>query len=86
MALLIQPENVWLDRTVKGHRKLPLSEKYIGATGLDKSKGVLFYTGISGFEESGIMGDPTLSTKETGEKVINGITDDFADIILQLLK
>ncbi|MFC1869558.1 creatininase family protein, partial [Thermodesulfobacteriota bacterium] len=37
IAMVIQPQNVHLDKTIVGHRRLPLSEKYIGLVGKDKT-------------------------------------------------
>lgn len=88
MSLLLQPQNVKLDKTIKGSRTIPLPEKYIGVTGQDHSKGIMYYahSRLRGWEESGILGDPTMSTKEDGEEILNSITNDFADIILEIIK
>lgn len=86
MALAMQPHNVKLDRATSGNRKLPLSEKYLGASGMDRSKGVIYCTGISGWEESGIMGNPTLASKEEGEKIIEATRDHLADIVMQIMQ
>ena len=85
-ALVMQPQNVHLDRAIIGSRKLPLSEKYVGSTGSDKGKGVSYCSGITGFEESGTFGDPTKATKEAGEKMLSIIISDLADIIVQAVK
>jgi len=86
MSLVMQPQNVKLDKATKGRRKLPLSEKHIGKTGTDRTKGVLYYSGVRGWEESGIMGDPTMSTREQGENIIEAITEDFTDILIELMQ
>ena len=84
MTMVLQPHLVHLDRAIKGSRQLPLSEKHIGPVGFDRSKGVLYYNGVTGFETSGIQGDPSLASPEEGEKLLAGITDDLADIILEV--
>ncbi len=86
MALVIEPQNVHLDKAIIGSRKLPLSPRYIGDTGKDTSKGVIYCSGITGFEESGTFGDPTMASKEAGEKLLSAMIGDLADIIVQVVK
>ena len=85
-SLFLQPQNVHLDKAVIGSRQLPLSERYIGASGNDQSKGVIYYSGAKGFEESGTSGDPTMASKETGEKILSASISDLTDIIVQVVK
>ena len=86
MALLMQPQNVKFDRAPIEKRKLPLSEKYLGASGMDRSKGITYCSGITGWEESGIMGNPTLASREEGEKIVEATRDHLADIIVQIIR
>jgi len=85
-AMVIQPQNVHLERAATGSRVLPLSERYIGATGKDTSKGVIFVSGLRGFEQTGTFGDPTKASKEAGQKILTAQINDLADIILQVAK
>ncbi len=85
-AIFMEPEHVHLDRVIKGSRKIPLAEKYVGASGEDTGYGIIYYTGITGFEESGIHGDPTLASREAGEKLITAIVNDLVDIVVQAVK
>lgn len=85
-ALVMQPQNVHLDKAIIGSRQLPLSERYIGAVGLDKNKGVIYYSGATGFEESGTFGDPTMASKEEGERILSAVINDLADVIVQVVK
>ena len=85
MTMVLQPELVHIDRVTKGARNLPLSERFIGATGFDKSKGVIYYNGLTGFEATGIQGDPSLAGREEGKQLLAAITDDFADILLEVV-
>jgi creatinine amidohydrolase/Fe(II)-dependent formamide hydrolase-like protein len=80
-SLVKQPEKVHLEKAIVGSRHLPLSPRYIGVTGEDKTKGVLFCSGITGNEESGTHGDPRMARKEDGEKSLNAVVNDLADII-----
>jgi creatinine amidohydrolase len=84
-SMVIQPQNVHLEKTLKGYRKLPISTRYIGPTGQDKSKGVLYCSGVLESEESGTAGDPTMASKEAGEKLLAAITKDLADIVVQVI-
>lgn len=86
MSMVLQPQNVHLEKVLKGSRKLPLSTRYIGEAGSDKTRGVVYCSGITGFEESGILGDPTMSSKEQGEKIFSAMIKDLADIIVQVSK
>ena len=85
-SLVEQPENVCLDKAEIGSRKLPLSEKFIGVTGMSKSKGILYHPGSKGFEKTGTFGDPCQSSREFGEKVLAAQVDDLAELIVQIVK
>lgn len=85
-ALVMQPQNVHLDKVVIGSRKLPLSPRYIGDTGADRSRGIIYCSGIEEPKESGTFGDPTMASKEEGEKILSAIISDLADIIVQVVK
>jgi len=85
-ALVIQPQNVHLAKTIVGYRKLPLSEKYIGPVGEDKTKGVLYCSGIEESDESGTSGDPRMASKEAGEKILSAEINDLAEVIVQVVK
>ena len=85
-AQVMQPQNIHLDRAIVGSRQLPLSERYIGASGLDRSKGVLYYTGAKGFEKSGTFGDPSMASREAGETLLSAEINALTDIIMQVAK
>lgn len=84
--LAVYPQQVKMDKVIKGHRELPISEKYIGPSGMDQSKGVIYCSGIKGWEESGTIGDPTKSSAEQGEKLNKAVINDFVNIIMQIVK
>lgn len=86
MGLVIEPESVHLDRAIIGTRTLPLSPRYIGETGGNRSKGVIYCSHIKGFEKSGTYGDPTMASREEGEKILSAIINDLADIIVHIVK
>ena len=84
-SLVIQPQHVHLDRAVKGLGKFSLSSKYVGDDGYNR-KIVFFQSRKHGWEEWGIMGDPTMATREAGEKHLTAAINDLADIIVQIVK
>ena len=86
-SLVMQPQNVKLNKAIKGRRELPLSQKFIGNIGKDQHRGVIYYphTLLRGWEESGISGDPMMACKEEGEEIINAIVNDFSELILQIM-
>ena len=86
MSLLLQPHNVHMEKAEKGSRHLPLSPPFIGEAGYDRSKGIIYYSGVTGFEKSGTYGDPTMGSKEEGEKIASAMIDDLAEIINQVIK
>ncbi len=85
-SLVIQPQNVHMEKAIIGSRNLPLSSRYIGPDGENKTRGVLFVSGITGNEESGTYGDPRMASKEEGEKKLKAIIGDLADIMTQIAK
>jgi creatinine amidohydrolase len=85
-CLVMQPERVHLERTILGSRHLSLSTRYIGATGEDRSKGILFCSGVEESDEAGTAGDPRHASREKGEKSLNAMVSDLADIIVQVAK
>ncbi len=73
-----------INRAISGSRRLPLPERYVGASGMDKSKGVLFCTGAKGFRKPGIFGDPSMANREAGETLLTTEISALADIIMQV--
>jgi creatinine amidohydrolase len=86
LTMLLQPHLVHMEKVIKGSRRLPLTPRYIGATGSDKTKGIVYRPEPPGFESSGTFGDPTMASKEEGEKAVNSMINDFTDIIKQVAK
>ncbi len=82
-ALAIEPENVQFNAAVKGSSGLSLSEKYVTPL----SAGPVFYhSRHEGMRVSGVMGDPSSATKETGEKYIAAVVDELTEIIVGIAK
>jgi creatinine amidohydrolase len=78
VALVIDPENVDLSVAVKGSHVTSLPEKYTSPL----FGGPIFYNSrLGGVRASGLMGDPTASTKETGEKFLEATVNEFSKIV-----
>jgi len=86
ISMVIQPQNVNLEGAGTGWRKMPLPEKYIGVTGMDQSKGVLYHPSPTGFEETGTQGDPSKASKELGEKVLSTQINNLAELLVKIVK
>ncbi len=83
IALAIEPENVHLDRAVKGSRGLALPSKYVSQP---PPGAVYYHSATRGVRDSGIMSDPTMASKETGEKLISAAVDDLVGIIVDIVR
>jgi creatinine amidohydrolase len=82
-CMVIEPDLVHLDKTIIGSRRVSLSPRYIGVTGTDRSHGVVYCSGVEE-DDSGTGGDPRLASREEGEKHLNSMVNDLADIIIQV--
>ncbi|MFC1971462.1 creatininase family protein [Chloroflexota bacterium] len=89
LSLVIQPQNVYLSKvTTKDIPKLALSAKWdspdiFGSRRLihqSRTKFPKYGTNI------GVMGDPTVASKETGEKLLKAVIDDLAEIIVEVVR
>lgn len=86
-SLFIQPENVQMERAVKEFPEFSISDRWTKPNpwGLvvfhsrqrypDRAKG-----------DSGVMGDPTVASRETGRKILEAAADNLADLIVDVLK
>lgn len=88
LSLVIQPENVYLDKAVKEVPSYSLSEKWVYPDFYGPNR--VFYHSRKKFPRlgtgSGVMGDPTVASRETGEKIIKAVVDDLAEIIVEVVK
>lgn len=83
--MVIQPDLVHMERAVKGKGRFSLSSKYVGEDGYNRNI-VFFQSRKHGWEEWGVMGDPTMATREAGEKQLDAAINDLADIIVQIVR
>jgi creatinine amidohydrolase len=88
-SLVIQPENVHMERAVKELPVFSLSDRWIKMDICgDKSK-IAFHTRQKYPEksrgDSGVIGDPTSATRETGEAILEASAVDLARIIVEVI-
>ncbi len=89
VSLVIQPENVYLDKAVREYPSYSLSEKWVfpdlyGANRLFYHSRKKFPSRAKG--DTGIMGDATAASKETGEKIIKAVVNNLAEIIVEVVQ
>lgn len=89
VSLVIQPENVHLDKVTKEFPSFSLSEKW-AVPDLSGLKRVFYHSRWKfpnfGSGSSGVMGDSTVASRETGEKIIKAVVDDLVEIIVEVVK
>jgi creatinine amidohydrolase len=88
VSLVIQPENVQMDKAVKELPSYSLSEKWVYPD-FYGVKRVFFHSRKKSPKRStgaGVMGDPTLASRETGEKIIKAVVSDLAEIIVEVVR
>ncbi|MBA7560020.1 Creatinine amidohydrolase [subsurface metagenome] len=95
ICLVIQPENVHLDKALKWFPSYSLSRRWVGSCDLvrDVVPSVFYHSRAKmpkgpgdPVEAQGIMGDPTVATKETGEKIVSAVVDDLTKVIVEIVE
>ncbi|MFC1909917.1 creatininase family protein [Chloroflexota bacterium] len=88
VSLVIQPENVHMEKAVKDTVRFSVPEKYETPDFYGPKK-MLFHSRMT-FpvygKNPGSMGDPTAASRETGDKVIQAVVNDLAEIIREVVK
>lgn len=83
ICMVLQPENVAIEEIVVGTRTFSLPERFVLPMG---SGPVYFHSHIGGKRAGGHMGDPSVATKETGEKLIAAVIEDLTEIVVAIGK
>ena len=88
VSLVIQPENVHIDKVTKDFPSVSLSEKWVSLRlGVPNR---VFYHSRKKFPKlgtgPGVMGDATVASRETGEKIIKAVVDNLAEIVVEVVK
>ena len=87
VSLVIQPENVQLDEAVKELPGIPLSSKWWSIYPPPTRRLIHLPRKFPKMgQNAGVMGDPTVATKESGEKIIAAAVDDLAELLLEIVK
>jgi len=86
-SLVIQPENVHLEEAIKELLGFSLSDRWVKPV-ID---GKVFFQSRQRFPErvkgaAGVMGDPTVASKETGAKILEAVVDDLAKLIVEIVE
>lgn len=88
VSLAIQPENVHLDKATKEFPSFSLSKKWVTPDFYGANR--VFYHSRKKFPKlgagSGVMGDATVASRETGEQIISAVVDDLAEIIVEIVR
>ena len=84
-SMVIQPENVRFEEAVKEIPAYSLSEKWTKPATHGK---VFFHTlkqyPIKAKGSAGVMGDPTVASKETGEKLLEACVEGLVQLIVEI--
>lgn len=87
LSLLIQPENVQMDKAVKEIPRFSLSEKWAFPDFYAPHR--VFYHSRKKIPKmgggKGVMGDATVASLDTGEKVASAVINDLAEIIVEIV-
>ena len=86
LCLLIQPQNVAIEKAVAEMPRYALSEKWVKPDFYASNK--LFFHSRKKYPRPetghGVMGDPTVASRETGAQIATAVVDDLAQIILEI--
>ena len=88
LSLLIQPKNVDIKKAVKEIPGFALSERFVSADFYGANR--VFFNTRRKFPEyrknAGVMGDPTVASRETGRKISEAVVADLVRIILEVVR
>ncbi len=88
-SLVIQPENVQFDKAVKDVPSFSLSSRWVLPDVLLSPNRVFFHSRKKSpqrpGEVPGVVGDPTVASRETGEKMLAAVIDDLIKLILEIV-
>ena len=88
LSLVIQPENVRMEKAVKETPEFSLSGKWVNPDIYGPNR-MLYHSRVK-FPRmgtgNGVMGDPTVASRETGEKVAAAVIKDLAEIIVEIVR
>ncbi|WP_368652876.1 creatininase family protein [Ornithinibacillus sp. 4-3] len=84
LYLAIDEKNVQMDKAVKDIDKFKMAKSkyfWLDLMGKGEGKPVVMIPYWSAISETGVLGDPTVATKEKGEKVLNAAVEGLIEFI-----
>jgi len=84
LSLVIQPENVHMEKAVKDQTTFSLSSRWVSPDFCAPQR-LLWHSRKRREGQSGVMGDPTVASKDTGEKILSAIINEFAELIFEIV-
>ena len=85
--LAIRPDKVHLDKAVKDLPRYSVSERWAEPDLCGRQR-LIYHTRrnlpVKG-RSPGVIGDPTVASRETGEKIIAAVVDDLTRLILEIM-
>jgi creatinine amidohydrolase/Fe(II)-dependent formamide hydrolase-like protein len=89
-TMVIQPENVRIERAVKELPGFSLSSRWVQPDICGSRDRVLYHSRekfpVKSQGSSGVMGDPTVASRETGKKILEASANDLAKIIVEIVE
>jgi len=89
ICLVAEPDQVNLDKATREYPTLSLSSKWATPDFYGMNKCVFHQSRVKGLkmgESSGVMGDATAASRETGEKIINVLVDELLELIVEIIE
>lgn len=88
LCLIAEPDKVDISKAEVEYPRLSLSKKWVTPDFYGLSKTVFYHSRkkYPKYKKSkGIMGDATTASKETGEKIVEAVVNDLAEIIVEIV-
>ncbi len=83
LSLVIQPENVNMEKAVKDRTTFSLSDRWVYPD-FYAPQTLTWHSRARREGQSGVMGDPTVASRETGEKFLAAIIEDFVEVMKEI--
>jgi len=91
VALALYGDRVHMDLAVPGAGTPLINSKWKIAPGQSAAEGMMYhFEGTFGLPEkddlaTGVIGDPTLATKEKGDELVNRVSDRYAELVQEVM-
>lgn len=84
VSLIIQPENVHMERAVKDQTSFSVSKKW-AFPDFHSPQRLIWHSRRRRQGESGVMGDATVASREMGEKFLAAVIGEFTELITEIV-